>query len=345
MHRVLGVYPPSAAASFARERLAYFLDRLASATTADDELGSWFFAMPDFSPSLNPSRIHAGLPVGGVLGWANEAVVPTALPANGCGMLVARLPSVVTAEELLRRVTSLMADSPSIGDQPLIWDAGRKNHFLNLYRGTYGDSYCILHCSLPEFKNQISAELTPTVIQGPRGAIECFVGKEADRYRALAGTIEELSITKRERICRRIFPAGEILSNQNHVRMIAPNAAAIGCYVGASSTANMPLTVAPGHEAYLTGTKSVIDTPVGNFFVQPHGTGNSMSRPGEVVYDERTRKMTVHGTVSGGLTTSAEDVFDTWPTMDTVGHYYSEWLDSATDHLTPVVETKVDPKH
>lgn len=336
--QVLGAYPTSDSAQFARSRLERFLVNLSQVQSQSGDDAAWFLALPDFSPSLNRNRVRVGIPVGGLLGWADPTIVPATLPVNGCGMAVAKLKSSIADTDMPTRIQAFLASKPSIDDIPVEWDAGRKNHFLSIYEDAQGESFAILHCSLPELKAESRSGLQST--SAGSNPLEFYCGRYAERFFANAVRIQDLAVRKRRLICERVFPGCEVISNRNHVSFIAPGLAAIGCYVSRGPLKNSPFTVGPTRDAYLLDVHIRTETPVGDFYVQPHGTGNSMRLPGKVQYQDESDSFRIERD-SVTFASSPSQVFDSWPTLETVRQYFDPWLTQATRTLSPRIETKL----
>ncbi|MFD6567980.1 hypothetical protein [Micromonospora profundi] len=348
MATVTGHYQDTPGARFARDRLDALLRRinlLQREPRQAERRKAWFHAMPDFSPSLNEERIASGLPVGGLIGWQPSAFdfVPASIPANGCGVLVGRQTTAPNYKSLLRNVVAA-STSLTIGDRAMIWDAGRKNHFLNIYRGNDGSIYTVLHCSLPEFKQSAVAGIRVSTAESPEGSLAYYKDAAAEAFRAAAELIEELALEKRRLLAAAIFPEAEIIFNHNHVRMVSAHVAAIGCYVSTRPILDGPLTIGPGEKAFLTSTVVPTNTPAGTLYLQPHGTGNAMSRPGLVRFNERHRLFYVaRNDRRVSLYDTATDVFDTYPNLDQSRASLAQWLGSENSviELVPLIETKL----
>lgn len=344
---ISGVYPDTPASRFAKARLSQLLEKISAVGNHLEGNGvpeAWFQAMPDFSPSLNDMRMAEGLPVGGVLGWntGETDFVPAAVPSNGCGVLVAEVFDPLPAMRLIANIRALIAAPPSIGGRRLIWDAGHKNHFLNVYSGPDGSTYLILHCSLPEYKSDAFSNIPVKVVDTPFGPLRCYHGDAADAYRVAARHVEEMAQRKREIIRLHVAPRSTTIFNENHVRLVSRTAAAVGCYASQSPILRAPLTVGPGKQAFLISTRRPTATPAGELFLQPHGTGNSMSRPGDVAYDEKFRLLLVKRPEQAVYDTPA-DVFDTYPDISEMADSFVSWFGSNSGMLTltPLIETKL----
>lgn len=298
--------------------------------------------MPDFSPSLNESRIAGGLPVGGVLGWSSSRIVPAVIPSNGCGVLVAELPNRPEPADAITRIQAFRHKPPSLDGMPLIWDAGHKNHFLSIYAQEGGESNIVLiHCSAPEVKTSAFAGIPTHWLNTPDGELECYLEKDANEFRTQAAFVEEFGIRKRAVMCQRIFPESRVMFNRNHVGLVNARAAAIGCYWSEGPLYNTPVSMAPGGPVLLLGAHEPTQTPIGPLYILPHGTGNTMSMPGRVDFDEPTG---IFAVVRSGTTfyDQATDVFDTYPT----GAAAEAMLTAASAELDipryePVIETKL----
>lgn len=333
-HLVDGQYADRPSSRFALQRLEPFLRRLASACGSGEHKcvpAAWFYALPDFSPSLNEYRIAEGLPVGGILGWSKARIniVPAAIPINGCGIILARLNGPVRADEILKRFQSGVISKLRIGDKKIILDIGHKNHFLNLYRDDADESYLMLHCSLPEYKADVIASLNQKQVDTPWGPLSCYANREADRFRDSAAMVERLAVAKRNLIFSQLVPDATVLFNQNHVYLFNPTTAVIGCYVSNVPMCNVPLTTTPGGPAYLVNAEVSAPTPIGSLFVQPHGTGNNMKYSGRITFDENSRIFYVENE-NQDIYDSAIDIFEGYTDLSSVAALFTPWIGPQT---------------
>ncbi|WBB86135.1 hypothetical protein O7542_03035 [Micromonospora sp. WMMC264] len=345
---ITGDYISSAATRFAEERLYTFLRRLdyvCNPSGANHSAATtWFHAMPDFSPSLNEARIREGLPVGGILGWGTPDThfMPGILPSNGCGILVAKVRALPRIQELVESVAGLAEKPPLVDSRPVIWDAGRKNHFLNFYRDDEGTYYIVLHCSAPELRDTLQS-LTKTSYDTPHGSISLFEDGSAEGFRKFAKQAEEFGNKKREIICMAIASDANIIFNRPHMELISDRCFAIGCYASSLPIADVPIMVAPGQPALLVDCSNVIETPQGPIYAVPHGTGNAMTRPGRISYVERHSTFVVERRETA-VYDVASQVFDSFPTLDQVGSHFAKWTDSPDARLRqlqPIIELKL----
>lgn len=348
--RILGgLARETPAQCFAAARLDALLDQLASVLVERrrDPTDVWFWAMPDFSPSLNEDRVRRGFPVGGVLNWGDgtDIFTPVGTGINGCGMLVASFASEITPGVLLQRLHSARSDRGlQIDGTKIQWDLGRKNHFLNLYRSEAGESLAILHCSAPELK-ALEHCLPVTRVDTPSGPLEIYDGTAAQSYEGLVERRRSFAIAKREFLARMIL--GEdiaIIYNDSHMTLAGRNCAALGCYFSPAPLSRVPLLVAPGEAAYLVSSANATLLPFGWRYLLPHGTGNAASADvSEINFDQTTGTLMVQGknVLQGYSDLSA--ALSEFPRMP-------DWLallrsgdvpNTTVELLRPVLETKI----
>jgi hypothetical protein len=338
---------PTPATRFAEVRLRTMLKRFQWAhMQVAREAGVWFWAMPDFSPSLNEARIRAGYPVGGLLHWAAtvEDILPAHIGVNGCGMLVARVPSSERAADTLRALPTRRIQLPIVHGTQVRWDLGRKNHFLSLYTSDSA-AIVVMHCSAPEIADRFG-DLDFTEIETPHGPIDVYVGKQAELFREAAAKQETYARAKRAELTREIFGDIEICFNAGHMSLVDETTAGLGCYAGTTPLADVPVAVGPGKSLYLVDSTQPTTLPWGaDLHLVPHGTGNTALNDAlSIEYSDTTSLLEVRRTPAHVQHfDTATDVFD--------GHNPApDWLLDAARGATgslrareyrPLVETKL----
>jgi len=320
--QILGEAPDTLSARFALRQLEGYMDAQNRTSHGSGDFGDlWFYRLPDFSPSLNRHRLALGLPVGGLIGWsAARPVVPPGIPANGCGMAVARLARPTALPTVLQRLANLSRDLPTVGGHRVRWDAGRKNHFLSMYSGLNESHYAILHCSFPEAKLGENRHFDLNGRQPLRDG-------DARAYIDRALIVQRCGLEKRRIIMERLFPGAEVISNRNHVKFLDDECVAIGCYAEKTPIHNSPITVGPRQDALLVSTMNPTKLPGGrSIYLQPHGTGNSTSTSGEITADITGRFY--YSSDPPFVTDTASDVFDTHAPLRSVRPWLARWIDA-----------------
>ncbi|MFG3043482.1 hypothetical protein ACGFZR_00935 [Streptomyces sp. NPDC048241] len=354
----LGPLPSGSARDLATTQVArsvqairWGVTRLAG-SEAGDSIG--FVPLGDFTTSLNETRAALGYPVGGILFWGpgNLPLVPAGIGPNHCGMLVAEVDEAVTADQLTLRIERLRTRMPVLEGVPLQWDLGRKNHFLNVYRSSAGRRIAVMHCSLPEAREDgvlgMGHDLRQshllrkmvTVLDTPVGPFGFFCDDSASSVLQQAEEYSLLARRKREIICRAVFKDCLILSNENHMRLLDHNAMQFGSYASGTPMRHLPLMVGPGRSAYLVDTKNPVEVFGRTLFLTPHGTGARSSSPDTVEYDAETeRHFLTDGTGRRHFRQLAE-IFDDHQDDSTVLAPEYERFYRVRETLTPQIETK-----
>lgn len=329
---ITGSCPDTLATRFAYEHLERYLRSVMGMPDVDKFLTAiWFHRLPDFSPSLNDTRLAIGLPVGGLLGWnASCDFVPPGVPANGCGMAVARVSRSAGPHQVIDALKRVAQAGLQVRDYEIQWDAGRKNHFLSVYSDKTGKRYAILHCSFPEGK---LAEDSFFPCENPADVTrrKPLFEEAARSFRAHATELQTLGIQKRQLLLESIFGEVEIVSNRSHVGFVDGQVVVMGCYAATTPIDNSPLTVAPRKNAFLVSTRSPTDLPCGPLYIQPHGTGNASSLSGTLSYFPNSGLFEcAHPSL---LTDSAQDVFDTHMGLEECQPWLASWLDNESVEL------------
>lgn len=355
----LSEFAQGSSSRLALRQLSYSFPRLAdgmkqlSGTEAAESVH--FYAMADFSTSLNVFRARMGYPIGGILTWGDGTVpvIPAGIGPNHCGILVAEIGKLPDEQDLQGRMSRLQEHMPKIDGTLLQWDLGRKNHFLNIYRSDSGRLLVIMHCSLPEARADnpwgFGHGLTESpILQGMTtrvatrvGTGEFFVGDEALRVRDQNALYESLARRKREVLCNALFDDAVVLSNVSHMRMLDLNAIQLGCNAAFHPLRHVPLMVGPGRDAYLVDMADPVTVCGRSVFLAPHGTGARATVPGDVGFDPDSCRHVVRHEGRQQYFDRLEEIFGDYnddrhalAQVAQSGHHLQETL-------SPVIETKL----
>ncbi len=258
-----------------------------------------YIALQDFSFSMNERRIKNGYSIGGVLTWetSGENLIPIDMLPNCCGTLLVRLYDEIDKKKIINKVNKLILSSTSLKGIKIQWDIGRKNHFFNIYKDGEENYYALLHCSLPEVKNdnplgfglyyyqseelkKISNELNT-----PYGKIIFIKPEKNNFFISKIKQYTEISRLKRELFISNIFDKYEIISNETHFGFENLNMILMGAFSIKRNTV-VPLMVAPLKDAFLVSPQNQISLFEGkNYYLVPHGTGHNLKNFGKIDYD------------------------------------------------------------
>ncbi len=231
-----------------------------------------FIGAPDATVTRNGPRWRAGFGYGGRIQWSGDFAVLDEKP-NACGMLVACLPELPSAEEARASARRVAAEGVILDGTLLDYDLHESNHFVDLLE-VRGDSaglpsrfVLIMHSSGHEHRGpnprgpglyaDESEELrrAAEVHETPWGTLSILRGDALSDWFRFVQVVQEFNLARRVAFGRALFGQLTVVKNATHQGLRAPGDVNIGCYVFEEpETADgtvYPLTLSPTLPAFL----------------------------------------------------------------------------------------------
>lgn len=215
------------------------------------EPNATFISTPDETISRNHTRWNRGISYGGKIAWGQGRERLTILDTmpNCCGMLVGGLDSLPRPQDLIRRTLDMNKMDHYIQDVKMVWDFGKGNHFIDLFKVKTFDSKlkipeycCILHGGASEIKvdnprgmglyfkdSKILSDLM-TEVSTPFGPCAILEGNDVKDYYKVHQFGEHFSAKRREIAFNEIFGSKKIILNKIHQGLVNYNEICLGCH-------------------------------------------------------------------------------------------------------------------
>lgn len=225
-----------------------------------------FVGAPDLSLTLNSGRFSNGFSIGGKLKWGNGDIefIPIDLMINSCGVLSGFLENLPSKQDILERIRKLKSSKITLDGMDIIWDFGRKNHFIAVFESIQDNRFLfMIHSSAPEFKrdnikgfglypseSKILQEKIKTV-STPHGNLRYIDGNDANAFYQQYCLSEQFSKDRRAYIASEVFGDFELISNVTHLGLTDMNTCLLGCYEFKSENEVYPFLTTPSSNSFL----------------------------------------------------------------------------------------------
>lgn len=289
------------------------------------------FLLDDFAITLNETRFGANLAVGMTLVTAGEPIYILESMVNCCGIVVAEVDEL-DIDSIVDRINNLDFAGA---------DLGKKNHFLNVYRGSDGKHLAVAHTSFAEVKTgtQDVPGLYPRTgsffnrigqrYGGNHGSYTILTGESALEYEQAVAHWDEYSCRRREALVLELFAGGRIVFSKSHVNVPKSGVTVLGGYHSNNADEFLLLTEGPGEPArvYQMSDFDFVDAVDG--YLTPHGSG--------ILFDYDELEILNNGRIKCCID-------GTWMLVDALSSLpfgYKTLARSAESEVFPVLECKI----
>jgi hypothetical protein len=237
--RIFSLGPRDLASALAYENMRYGLGKMIYAA---DSLDISCVFGPDATITRNIERWNSGFGYGAVIKWPKSGLAFPEIKPNACGMLLARIESIPSREEIINKISELNSSKIYLDGVEIKPDFGHGNHFFEFYSVLESSPeisgqidkehyYVLLHGSAPERKDLIYNHVNNgSRMQTPLGKVAVLDGGEAKDYYSNWKKLEDFSIRRREFILKQVLGEYEVVSNLTHQGLFAENEIRLGCY-------------------------------------------------------------------------------------------------------------------